>query len=166
MQQLVLIRATTPQHPCHHAGLVVIYWPQRELQLTLPPAADLAGNKEPAVCQRGPSLPPLEGEDGWEGATVLEQRNLALRSAPRWEGPNCWHRGCVGGWRWEEFGSLLAPWVWAGKTSVILSSMLSHQRTNGLWDFFFLFFFFLTSQKQGMANSVRVWCITAPWRLF
>ncbi len=25
---------------------------------------------------------------------------------------------------------------WAGKTSVILSSMLSHHRTNGLWDFY------------------------------
>lgn len=32
---------------------------------------------------------------------------------------------------------------WAGKTSVILSSMLSHHSTNGLWEFFF----FLTAQK-------------------
>lgn len=25
---------------------------------------------------------------------------------------------------------------WAGRTSVIVSSMLSHHRTNGLWDFY------------------------------
>ena len=37
---------------------------------------------------------------------------------------------------------------WAGKTSVILSSMLSHHRTNGLWDFFF-FIIFLRSKNKG-----------------
>lgn len=35
---------------------------------------------------------------------------------------------------------------WAGKTSVILSSMLSHHGTNGLWDFY-------SPKKQWMAKG-------------
>lgn len=37
----------------------------------------------------------------------------------------------------EEMGRVVAVGTegWASKTSVILSSMLSHHRTNGLWDF-------------------------------
>lgn len=45
---------------------------------------------------------------------------------------------------------------WAGKTSVILSSMLSHHRTNGLWDFY--------SPKT--RDGKRCDLLTALWCLF
>lgn len=89
--------------PWCHAGHVVLYWPERELELTLPPAAVLAGNKEAALCQRGVSLSlsPLGGVKGSEeeegrflregrgvgrvkegGDAVLKQCSCAPRPTP------------------------------------------------------------------------------------
>lgn len=47
----------------------------------------------------------------------------------------CWD----GARRGKEVGWMVVVGTegWAGKTSVILSSMLSHHRTNGLWGFFY-----------------------------
>ncbi|CAB1449875.1 unnamed protein product [Pleuronectes platessa] len=76
---VVILRAPVPPRPCSHAGRVVLYWPERDLELTLPPAAVLAGNKEAAPCQRGSSKPFQCVWAGWGGG----------------EG-ECWHRGV--GW--------------------------------------------------------------------
>lgn len=49
------------------AGYVPLYWLIWELQMTLPPADDLAGNKEAALCQRGLSLALLQRGERGEG---------------------------------------------------------------------------------------------------
>lgn len=163
--QLVLIRrinvsascfSSRPCAPVAVAGHVVLYWPARELQLTLPPAADLAGNKEAALCQRGLSLSLLQrrerkGDRGgggappyWSNAAVLSGRLPA-----EWGQTVC---VCVcvcavhQGGRGKEVGWLLAP------RGVLVRHLSSYhqcchiiERMGGGG---------FTVQKQGMAKGI------------
>lgn len=106
-----------------------LYWPRREFQLTLPPAGDLAANKEAARCQRGPPLfllkkrgrGEMSGERERGGpkqlcSAVTSQINRGKRFVPVCAGTRGW--------------SLGSSWHWEGFFSIILSSLLSHANNN------------------------------------
>lgn len=106
-------------------------------------AADPASCSWPGREQRGSALPkrPIILYSGGEGRRKASRDGRGKRglchTAAMQLCSNCFSV-YVWGRSNEEVGRVVVVGTegWASKTSVILSSMLSHHRTNGLWDFY------------------------------